>query len=292
MSDEIRAAKPEGAAKEAASVVVAVAEGGGEAGAPTDSETKDGPPGDGGGGAEAAGEGDEKPAPPWRWRATAVVLITLIRFGGSWSSGITGAMKSTLKRELGIDNTQYALLEASEDFMATVLMAGVGLLTDRLGGAGALVWGNAVYSLGSVAVAAAAQARSFPAMAGGRVVLALGDIATQVAQYQVFSAWFAPGRGFAATLGLELTVAKLGALAGTGSANAIARGTGDFAWVYWVAVLVNLFTNAASWAYHAFAAASAGRFGSVVDPASGVSADPDVPALAGAPAPLSLCTEP
>lgn len=171
---------------------------------------------------------DEKPPPPWTWKLIAVILVTLVRFGGSWSSGITGAMKTTLKKELKINNTQYALLEASEDFMTTVLILFSGLLTDRLGGAGALFYGNIIYSIGAILVACAAQIRSFNFMIGGRVILAIGDISTQIAQYQVFSAWFAPNNGFASTLGLELMVAKLGAFTGTSTANIIAVVSSSF----------------------------------------------------------------
>ncbi|KAK8085996.1 hypothetical protein PG994_000970 [Apiospora phragmitis] len=227
--------------------------------------SRDDPPPSGGGDDDAA----SKPPPPWSWKVTAIVLVSLIRFGGSWSSGITGAMKSTLKRELRIDNRRYALLEASEDFMATLLILGTGLLTDRAGGAGALFWGNLVYSLGSILVAGAAQARSFPFMIGGRIVLAVGDISTQIAQYQVFSSWFAPSGGFASTLGLELMIQKLGALAGTGSANVIAVRTGNFAWVFWIAVFINIFTNIVCALYLRFVRTSAGKFGNVVDPATG-----------------------
>ncbi|KAK9778236.1 putative Major facilitator superfamily transporter [Seiridium cardinale] len=212
---------------------------------------------------------DEKPPPPWNWKLTAVILVTLIRFGGSWSSGITGAMKSTLKKQLSINNTQYALLEASEDFMVTLLILFSGLLTDRLGGAGALFYGNIVYSIGAILVAAAAQVRSFNFMIGGRVILAIGDISTQIAQYQVFSAWFAPSNGFASTLGLELMVAKLGAFAGTGSANVIAKNTGNFAWVFWVAVFINVFTNMMSALFFWFNKRSSQKFGHSIDPVTG-----------------------
>jgi hypothetical protein len=37
-------------------------------------------------------------------------------------------------KELDITNTQFSLLEASEDFMATVLLPFSGLITDRFGG--------------------------------------------------------------------------------------------------------------------------------------------------------------
>ena len=45
-------------------------------------------------------------------------------------------MKTTMKKEMKIDNTQFALLEASEDFMVTALMLVSGIVTDRIGGAG------------------------------------------------------------------------------------------------------------------------------------------------------------
>lgn len=39
-------------------------------------------------------------------------------------------------QELGINNTQYAVLNGSKDFMVTVLMLFTGIVTDRIGGAG------------------------------------------------------------------------------------------------------------------------------------------------------------
>lgn len=78
-----------------------------------------------------------------------------------------------------------------------------GLVTDRIGSAGyyhkpiqfstranligAILYGDAIYSAGSVLVVAAAQIRSYKFLVGGRVILALEDIATQVAQYKIFS---------------------------------------------------------------------------------------------------------
>lgn len=85
--------------------------------------------------------GEEKPTPPLYWKFIAVVLTSCISFGSSWSSGITGALKSTLKKELDINNKQFSLLEASEDFMVTVLILFTGVVTDRIGGAGAMLYG-------------------------------------------------------------------------------------------------------------------------------------------------------
>ncbi|KAK7432089.1 hypothetical protein QQZ08_001379 [Neonectria magnoliae] len=206
---------------------------------------------------------------PLSWKLASVALVTAIGFGSQWSSGITGAMKSTMKKEMNINNTQFSLLEASEDFMVTALMLLSGIVTDRIGGAGAMLYGNAIYSVGSILVAAAAQTRSYKFMIAGRVIRALGDIATQVAQYKVFSSWFAPGNGFASTLGFELGIGKVGAFAGKSSANIIAKKTGDFAWVFWVAVFMNIFTNVMTGVFYWFTKVANRKFHGVDDPATG-----------------------
>jgi hypothetical protein len=73
---------------------------------------------------------------PWTWKIASVVLVSCINFGSSWSGGILSAMKTNIKTQLKINNTQYALLSGSEDFVKTCLMLFTGLVTDRLGGAG------------------------------------------------------------------------------------------------------------------------------------------------------------
>ena len=85
---------------------------------------------------DAASEHSSLRPPPLTWKLVAILLVTFIGFGSQWSGGITGAMKTTMKKEMKIDNTQFALLEASEDFMVTALMLVSGIVTDRIGGAG------------------------------------------------------------------------------------------------------------------------------------------------------------
>lgn len=75
---------------------------------------------------------------PLKWKIASILMVSAIGFGSNWSSGITGAMKTVIKKEMKINNTQYALLDGSEDFMITILMLLSGLVTDRIGGAGTL----------------------------------------------------------------------------------------------------------------------------------------------------------
>lgn len=132
-----------------------------------------------------------------------------------------------------------------------------------------MLWGNAIYSVGAIFIAAATTVRSYKFMIFGIVVQSFGDIATQVAQYKVFSSWFAPSNGFASTLGFELGIGKIGSFVGTSTANVIAKKTGDFSWVYWTAVFMNLFTNAVTLVFWFFTRWCGKVYSGTADPATG-----------------------
>jgi nitrate/nitrite transporter NarK len=134
---------------------------------------------------------------------------------------------------------------------------------------GAMLWGNAIYSVGAILIAAATTVRSYKFMIFGVVVQAFGDIATQVAQYKVFSSWFAPSNGFASTLGFELGIGKIGSFVGKATANIIAKKTGDFSWVYWTAVFMNLFTNVITVVFWFFTRWCQKMYGGMEDPSTG-----------------------
>jgi MFS family permease len=153
--------------------------------------------------------------------------------------------------------------------MTTVLILFAGSVTDRIGGAGAMLYGNIIFSIGAILVAAATTVRSYNFMIVGVIVQSLGDIATQVAQYKVFSSWFAPSNGFASTLGLELGIGRIGSFVGKATANIIANKSGDFMWVYWAAVFVNLATNVITLVFFFFQRWTERCYGDCTDPATG-----------------------
>lgn len=145
----------------------------------------------------------------------------------------------TIRQELNINNTQYTLLTNSEDLMKLILIMTTGIYTDRFGGTSmrssalfrvprlttldALVWGNVIFTVGSILIAASTTVKSFKFMIFGYIIESIGDVTTQVAQYKCFSSWFPPNAGFASTLGLELGIGKIGSFVGKASANAIAK---------------------------------------------------------------------
>lgn len=132
-----------------------------------------------------------------------------------------------------------------------------------------MLWGNAIFSVGSILIAAATTIRNFKFMIFGVVVEALGDVATQVAQYKIFSSWFPPSSGFASTLAFELGIGKIGAFIGKATANVIAQNLGDFSWAYWMAVFMNIFTNVATLFFWWFTHWCEKHYSGTRDPATG-----------------------
>ncbi|KAJ4094131.1 hypothetical protein NW760_014437 [Fusarium oxysporum] len=214
-------------------------------------------------------DADDRTIVPMTWRLISVLLICLISFGASWSARLTSSLKSTIKKELDINNTQFALLEASEEFLVTLLMMASGILTDRIGGAGAMLYGNLIMTAGALVIAGAATCRSFPLMIFGKVAAALGDIATQIAYYRVFAGWFAPGGGFGTTIGLQIGIARIGGFVGSSTANVISKNTGNFAWVFWIGACVAFFTNLCTLVFFFFTKIAHKRFRLPPDPATG-----------------------
>ena len=132
-----------------------------------------------------------------------------------------------------------------------------------------MLWGNAIFSIGAILIAAATTVRSYKFMIGGIVIQALGDVATQVAQYKIFSSWFPPSSGFASTLAFELGIGKIGSFVGKATANVITKNLGDFSWAYWMSVFMNLFTNVATLFFWWFTRWCEKRYSGTKDPATG-----------------------
>ncbi|KAF9886548.1 hypothetical protein FE257_011320 [Aspergillus nanangensis] len=187
----------------------------------------------------------EKPPTPRSVNLAVVLIICCISITAYWAGDITKALKTA---EMNISNAQFSLLEASEDFMSTILLLPFEIVTDRLGGAVILVYGKALYTFGTILVAAAVTVRSYKFMIVGRIVAALGNVSTEMAEYKMFSSWFAPSQGFAFLVALRQASAKAGAFIGKGTANTIAEDRG-LEWVFRVAVFVNLFGNISTIAF-------------------------------------------
>jgi MFS family permease len=87
--------------------------------------------------------------------------------------------------------------------MNTFLCVAVGLCIDKWGGAPLSVILAAFHLGGAIIMGGSATSHlnSYPLLVLGKVVAAVGDGSLDNAQHRIFSTYFAPGKGFAFSIG-------------------------------------------------------------------------------------------
>lgn len=90
----------------------------------------------------------------------------------------------------------------------TFLCVGIGFSIDKWGGSLLTVILTLFHLAGSLVMAGSAtnSLRSYPLLIVGKVLTSIGDGSIDNAQHRIFSTYFAPGRGFAFTIGMSPAV--------------------------------------------------------------------------------------
>ncbi|TFY56012.1 hypothetical protein EVJ58_g7889, partial [Rhodofomes roseus] len=175
-----------------------------------------------------------RPRLPIGWQVLIGVLTCLCTFGNHWSNGLIVALKTTIIKETHINNSQFATLVAITNLINTFLCIGFGFCIDKWGGAPLSVIFAGFHLAGSIVMAGAAtnNLNSYALLIVGKVIAAIGDGSLDNAQHRIFSTYFAPGRGFAFSIGKG--IANLAQFTGQSTANIITAHFGSYAYALWI----------------------------------------------------------
>ncbi|KAF9075748.1 MFS general substrate transporter [Rhodocollybia butyracea] len=185
-----------------------------------------------------------KPKLPLGWRITILVLTCLASFGNHWSNGLITALKTTIIKELKINNSQFATVVACTNLVNTFLCIIFGFCIDKWGGPLLTVVMASFHFGGSVIMAGSAtnNFNNYPVLIVGKVIAAIGDGSLDNSQHRIFSTYFARGGGFAFSIGAIWGVANLAQFTGQSTANIIATNLGTYAWALWISAIIALFS--------------------------------------------------
>lgn len=199
--------------------------------------------------ADALSYSSESSVPPRRklpipLQLLMIILTCLCTFGNHWSNGLIVALKTTVIKETHINNSQFATLVAITSLINTFLCIGFGFCIDKWGGAPTSVVFAGFHLAGSIILAGAAtnNLNSYPLLIAGKVVAAIGDGSLDNAQHRIFSTYFAPGRGFAGSIGAIWGVANLAQFTGQATANIITERLGSYAYAMWISAAIGGFS--------------------------------------------------
>ncbi|CDO77471.1 hypothetical protein BN946_scf184902.g5 [Trametes cinnabarina] len=187
-----------------------------------------------------------KPKLPYSWQLAMIVLTCLCTFGNHWSNGLIVSLKTTIIKETHINNSQFATLVAVTNLVNTFLCIALGFYIDKLGGALMSVILAGFHLSGAIVMSGAAtnHLNSYPLLIVGKVLAAIGDGSLDNAQHRIFSTYFAPGKGFAFSIGAIWCVANLAQFTGQSTANVIATNLGTYAWALWISAVISGFSLA------------------------------------------------
>nr|VWP01720.1 Cytochrome P450 monooxygenase CYP52X1 [Ganoderma boninense] len=185
-----------------------------------------------------------RPKLPYGWQLAVIILTCLCTFGNHWSNGLIVSLKTTIIRETKINNSKFATLVAVTNLVNTFLCVGLGFYIDKLGGALMSVVLASFHLSGAMIMSGAAtnNLNSYPLLILGKVVAAIGDGSLDNAQHRIFSTYFAPGRGFAFSIGMIWSVANLAQFTGQSTANIITRNLGSYAFALWISSAISMFS--------------------------------------------------
>ncbi|KAG1775533.1 MFS general substrate transporter [Suillus placidus] len=185
-----------------------------------------------------------KPKLPLRWQVAIIVLTCMCTFGHHWSDNLITTLKTTIKHELKINNSEFATLVSATNLVNTFLCIAVGFVIDKFGGPllSAIL---AAFCLAGFAVEAGATTNglnSYHVLMVGKIITAVGGGSIDNAQHKIFTTYFAPGNGFALSIGIIWSMANVAQYVGQSTANVMSKNLGSYSWPLWIGAIIGLFS--------------------------------------------------
>ncbi|BGP16233.1 hypothetical protein JCM10213_007612 [Rhodosporidiobolus nylandii] len=189
---------------------------------------------------------------PARIKYVATFAVLFFSLGSNFLSSSISPLKSTLRKELGINNAQYASVDTASSLINTILPIVSGIAIDYYGPFAGAIWSSFFIFLGAILTSVAASRGSYPLFLAAQIIFGIGDTSIETTQNKLYS-FYALGGGIVGFIyGLDIGIGRVWNLSGRLSAVPIYEGTGHFAWTFWIGTILCGFTFAlvlALWAY-------------------------------------------
>ncbi|GAA5901154.1 hypothetical protein JCM6882_006131 [Rhodosporidiobolus microsporus] len=191
------------------------------------------------------GEYDSDPAVvghPWRVKGPAVLAVLFFSLGSNFLASSIAPLKVTLKKELAINNAQYANLDTADSLINTILPIISGIAIDYYGPfAGALYSSIAVF-IGAVLTSIAASRDSYGLFLAGQIIFGFGSTSVETTQNKLYSFYCLGGGILGFIYGLDIGIGRVWNLMGKLTAVPIYNGLNSYAWTFWIGTILCGFT--------------------------------------------------
>ncbi|CAJ0837167.1 8853_t:CDS:2, partial [Entrophospora sp. SA101] len=169
---------------------------------------------------------------PWKYKMMALLCALSLAAGSHYAAHTLGALKSTIKKELGITNSEYGIIQSSVSLVNTILPFLGGVFIDTFGTSLGSILATSLIAAGNILVALSTHLISFHVMVLGRIMYGIGSGTIVTIQTAILSHWF-KGKGLAIAVGVQIAAARLSAFLANLTVIPITRVTGFYGYAFW-----------------------------------------------------------
>lgn len=161
--------------------------------------------------------------------------------GSHFAAHTLGALKSIIKKEYDISNSQYGVIQSSVSIVNTILPLLGGIFIDTFGTIPGSILTTVLITAGNTLVALSSSNANLTMMIMGRILYGIGSGSVVIVQETILSQWF-DGRSLAAVIALMMTVSRLSSFLAQATVVPIANWLGWYGYGLWFSALLCVFS--------------------------------------------------
>ncbi|GFZ49838.1 hypothetical protein JCM24511_07241 [Saitozyma sp. JCM 24511] len=188
---------------------------------------------------------------PLRYRLLAFSMIIFFSTGSSYYENVLSPLKSTLLKELKINNAQYGAVSSASNLINTILPIIGGIGMDYWGATYAAIISSVFITVGAVVGAAAANTNHYQLLIGGLIIMGFGSTIIESTQSKLYAHWFSGGQ-LAFIFGVDVAWGRVVNIICKSTAVPLSEINGWWGWALWIPTIVtalNLALVLLYWAY-------------------------------------------
>ncbi|ORY34568.1 major facilitator superfamily domain-containing protein [Naematelia encephala] len=170
---------------------------------------------------------------PLRYKLCALCTILFSSTGVIFCEKTLSPLKSTLKKQLHINNAQYGAISSASNLVNTILpiLGGIGM--DYWGATYAAILSSVFIFVGALVSACAGNTNHYGMLVGGRILMGFGSTVIESARNKLYAHWF-QGSYLAFIFALDIAWGRVVVVISESSSVPMSEINGWWGWALWI----------------------------------------------------------